>query len=328
MRVLVTGGAGYIGSHVAWLLLERGHQPVTFDNLSTGHADAVHGPLVRGDLCRAEQVRAVFEQHRPEAVMHFAALSIVGESVDNPSRYFFENLTGALNLLDTMLAHEVRLFVFSSTAATYGVPERVPIPEEHPQVPVNPYGDSKLAIERMLAAYDTAYGLRHATLRYFNAAGAAPQQGLGERHDPETHLIPLLLQVAAGRTPEAKIYGRDYATPDGTCIRDYIHVLDLAEAHLLALEHLAREDRSLTLNLGTGSGHSVLEVLACARRVTGCAIPARDHPRRPGDPPVLVAAAERAAQVLGWTPTRSDLDAIIGSAWEFHRARGAADAEP
>jgi UDP-glucose 4-epimerase len=321
MRVLVTGGAGYIGSHVVWQLLQRGHQPVTFDNLSTGHADAVRSVLVRGDLCRREQVLSAFAEHRPEAVMHFAARSLVGESVRDPRLYFHDNLVGALNLLDAMQAHGVRLFVFSSTAATYGVPQRVPIPEDHPQVPVNPYGDSKLCIERMLCAYGRAYALRYATLRYFNAAGAAPVEGLGERHDPETHLIPLLLKVATGEMRAAQVFGRDYDTSDGTCVRDYIHVLDLADAHLLALEHLAAGKPSLALNLGTGAGHTVLEVLKVAREVTGAEIPAEDSARREGDPPVLVAAASRAREVLGWAPSHSDLRSIISSAWEFQRLR-------
>jgi UDP-glucose-4-epimerase GalE len=321
MRILITGGAGYIGSHVTWLLRREGHQPVVFDNLSTGHADAVPAgvPLNQGDLLDVAAVRRAFEEHAPEAVMHFAALALVAESVRDPRRYFHENIVGALNLLDVMREHEVRHFVFSSTAATYGDPIQVPIPEDHPQQPVNPYGHTKLAIERMLASYDDAYGLRHATLRYFNAAGALPDEGLGERHRTETHLIPLLLAVPLGRAPGARIFGRDYDTPDGTCIRDYIHVLDLADAHLLALSHIVDHDRSVVLNLGTGSGHSVLEVLDEARRITGHPIPASDHPRRSGDPPVLVAAARRAGDVLGWQARRSDLPSIITSAWEFHR---------
>jgi UDP-glucose-4-epimerase GalE len=322
MRILVTGGAGYIGSHMVWQLLESGHEPITFDNLSTGHADAVKGPLVRGDLCNREQVMDYFVRHRPEAVMHFAALALVEESVRDPRRYYHDNLVGALNLLDAMMAHGVRYLIFSSTAATYGVPAEVPIPEEHPQHPVNPYGETKLAIERMLAAYDHAYGLRHVCLRYFNAAGAAPEEGLGERHDPETHLIPLLLEVASGERPSVEIFGREHpGTEDGTCVRDYIHVLDLAEAHLEALLWLQREDRSGAFNLGTGTGHSVLEVLECARKVTGEKIPAKDSPPRPGDPPRLVAAVDRAREELGWQPTRSDLVSVIASAWEFEQGR-------
>ena len=319
MRILVTGGAGYIGSHVVWYLLQHGHQPVTFDNLSRGHADAVRGPLVRGDLCRREDLEAAFDEHRPQAVMHFAAHSIVGESVSDPRIYWHDNLVGALNLLDVMLARQVKLFVFSSTAATYGDPQTVPIPEDHRQLPVNPYGDTKLAIERILSAYSAAYDLRFAALRYFNAAGALPDEGLGERHDPETHLIPLVLQAAAGQRPEIKIFGRDYDTDDGTCVRDYIHVLDLAEAHLAALEYMALEDRDLKLNLGTGEGYSVLQVIEAARDVTGQAIPAADAPRRAGDPPVLVAAADRAREVLGWKAGRSDLRSIIEAAWKFHQ---------
>ncbi len=320
MRILVTGGAGYIGSHVVWYLRQHGHETVTFDNLSRGHADAVRGTLVQGDLCQKADVQRAFDEHSPEAVMHFAAHSQVGESVSNPQLYWHDNLVGALHLLDAMRAHDVRLFVFSSTAATYGDPVEVPIPEDHPQVPVNPYGDSKLAIERMLAGYSPAYGLRFAALRYFNAAGALPAEGLGERHDPETHLIPLVLQAASGQRPSIKIFGRDYpGTDDGTCLRDYIHVLDLAEAHLAALEYMAREDRDLRLNLGTGSGYSVLQVIEAAREVTGEAIPAVDAPRRAGDPPVLVAAVDRARDVLGWQASRSDLRSILEDAWAFHQ---------
>jgi UDP-glucose-4-epimerase GalE len=320
MRILVTGGAGYVGSHVAWQLLEQGHEPIVFDNLCGGHADAVRGRLVRGDLCRRDQILQAMAEHRPEAVMHFASLALVGESMRDPRRYFHDNLVGALNLLDAMQAHGVSLLVFSSSAAVYGVPAQVPIPEDHPLLPVNPYGDTKLTIERMLLAYARAYGLRYAALRYFNAAGAAPAQALGERHDPETHLIPLLLQVAQGVLPTIQIFGRDYSTPDGTCVRDYVHVLDLAEAHLLALERLQGGSDSLVLNLGTGCGHSILEVLRCAREVTGASIPAEDGPCRAGDPPVLVAAADRAREILGWTPKHSDLASMVGSAWEFSRS--------
>ncbi len=318
MRILVTGGAGYIGSHVVWYLRQHGHETVTFDNLSRGHEDAVRGPFVRGDLCRRGDVEQAFEEHAPEAVMHFAAHSQVGESMSDPRIYWHDNTVGALNLLDVMRARGVKLFVFSSTAATYGDPVQVPIPEDHPQVPVNPYGDTKLAIERMLSAYSPAYGLSFAALRYFNAAGALPDERLGERHQPETHLIPLVLQAAAGVRPEIKIFGRDYDTEDGTCVRDYIHVLDLAEAHLAALEYMARESKNLRLNLGTGAGFSVLQVIEAAREVTGEAIPAADAPRRAGDPPVLVAGVHRAREVLGWEASRSDLRALIESAWKFH----------
>jgi len=321
MRILVTGGAGYIGSHVIWHLLQQGHEAVAFDNLSRGHADAVRGELIRGDLCRAQEVEQAFDKVRPHAVMHFAAHSQVGESMHHPRLYYHDNLVGALNLLDAMRARQVSLFIFSSTAATYGVPGEVPIPEDHPQVPVNPYGETKLAIERMLAAYSSAYGLRYAALRYFNAAGALPEEGLGERHTPETHLIPLVLEAAAGRRPAIDIYGRDWETPDHTCLRDYIHVLDLAEAHLAALEYLDREDQDLSLNLGTGQGYSVLEVIYTAGEVVGRSIPTRDAPRREGDPPALVAAVDRAQEVLGWRARHSALQTIIASAWDFHHPR-------
>ena len=321
MKVLITGGAGYIGSVTTHYLRSQGHDTVVFDNLSRGHADAVRGPLVKGDLCVRAEVEAAMAEHRPDAVMHFAAHSQVAESVARPRLYFHDNLVGALNLLDAMRAHGVRRLVFSSTAATYGDPRQVPIPEDHPQVPVNPYGDTKLTIERMLRAYDQAYGLRSAALRYFNAAGGLAEEGLGERHVPETHLIPLVLQVPAGLRPSIKVFGRDYETPDGSCVRDYIHVLDLAEAHLAALEWMVAEESSLALNLGTGRGFSVLEVVEAARRVTGAEIPAEDAPRRPGDPPALVASADRAHEVLGWRATRSDLEALIASAWAFHQDR-------
>ncbi len=319
MRILITGGAGYIGSHVTWYLRSQGHETVVFDNLSRGHADAVRGPLEQGDLCDGDQVMAAMARHQPDAVMHFAAHSQVAESVTDPRLYFHDNLVGALNLLDAMSEHGVRRFVFSSTAATYGVPLTVPIPEDHLQLPVNPYGDTKLVIERMLSAYDKAYGLRFAALRYFNAAGALPAEGLGERHTPETHLIPLILEVPAGRREAIKVFGRDYDTPDGSCVRDYIHVMDLAEAHLAALLHMEERDESVMLNLGTGRGYSVLEVIDAARRVTGAEIKAEDADRRPGDPPSLVAAADRAKEVLGWQASRSDLESIIASAWAFHQ---------
>jgi len=321
MRILVTGGAGYIGSHVTWYLRQRGHETVVFDDLSRGHADAVRGPLVQGDLCQRDEVMAALEAHRPDAVMHFAAHSQVAESVADPRLYWHDNLVGALNLLDAMAACSCELLVFSSTAATYGEPREVPIPEDHPQLPVNPYGDTKLAIERLLAAYHEAHGLRSASLRYFNAAGALPEQGLGERHTVETHLIPLILQVPAGRRPAIKVFGRDYDTPDGSCVRDYIHVMDLAEAHLLALEHIAGAQERIALNLGTGTGYSVLEVIDAARQVTGAEIPAEDAPRRPGDPPAVGAGVARAAAGRGGRASRSGIEEIIASAWAFHRSR-------
>jgi UDP-glucose-4-epimerase GalE len=326
MKVLITGGAGYIGSVTTHYLRSQGHETVVFDNLSRGHADAVRGPLVVGDLCVRAEVDAAMAEHQPDAVMHFAAHSQVAESVARPRLYFHDNLVGAMNLLDAMRAQQVRYLVFSSTAATYGEPKQVPIPEDHPQEPVNPYGDTKLTIERMLRAYDHAYGLRFAALRYFNAAGGLASEGLGERHDPETHLIPLVLQVPAGQRPVIKVFGQDYDTPDGSCVRDYIHVLDLAEAHLAALEWMAAQDQSLALNLGTGRGYSVREVIDAARRVTGAQIPSEDAPRRPGDPPALVASAERALEVLGWKATHSDIEQIIASAWDYHQLRAGGEA--
>jgi UDP-glucose-4-epimerase GalE len=319
MRVLVTGGAGYVGSHAAWRLAASGHSPIVVDDLSTGHASMVRwGPLVRASLCDPSTVAALFREHRPEAVLHFAGRSLVAESVADPRPYFHDNLVAALHILDAMRAHGTRWLVFSSTAAVYGAPREVPIPEDHPPLPQSPYGHSKLAIERMLEAYDHAYGLRYAALRYFNAAGAAPDQGLGELHTPETHLVPLVLAVAHGQRTAVDVFGRDYDTPDGTCLRDYIHVTDLADAHVAALDWLAQGGVSLIANLGTGAGRSVLEVVDRARAVTGHAIPTVDRPRRAGDPPALVARTERARQILGWRP-RYDLDAMIESAWQFRR---------
>lgn len=316
MHVLVTGGAGYIGSVTGALLLDEGHSVTVFDNLELGHRAAIdtRAALVVGDLRDADAIDRAIADTRPDAVMHFAADALVGESMAHPERYFGNNVTGGLNLAAAMLRHGVRRIVLSSTCATYGEPERLPITEDSAQRPTNPYGESKLMLERALDWYRRLHGLHVVSLRYFNACGAAG--GRGEDHSPETHLIPILLQVALGQREQACIHGDDYPTPDGSCIRDYIHVSDLARAHLLALTTPA----SGAFNLGTGSGFSVKQVLAAARAVTGHPIPASVGPRRPGDPPVLVAAADKAQQVLGWTPQIPAIEDIIASAWDWHRA--------
>ena len=320
--ILVTGGAGYIGSHACKALARAGWEPVTYDNLGRGHREAVRwGPLVEGDLADRDLVRESLKRFGASAVMHFAAYAYVGESVAEPELYFRNNVANSLTLLEAMLAAGVRQIVFSSTCATYGLPETMPIAEDAPQRPVNPYGESKLMIERMLHWLGTAHGLRHAALRYFNAAGADAEGEIGEHHEPETHLIPLVLDAALGKRAAIDIYGTDYPTSDGTAIRDYIHVDDLAAAHVLALEHLAAGGDSLALNLGTGTGYSVRQVVDAAERVTGRRIPRRETARRPGDPPVLVADARRAKAVLGWTPQRSSLDAILADAWAWHTRR-------
>jgi UDP-glucose-4-epimerase GalE len=321
--VLVTGGAGYIGSHAAKALSRAGYLPVTLDNLSRGHATAVRwGPFVQAGLLDAAALDAVFAEHRPVAVMHFAALSTVGESVADPGLYYSNNVAGTLGLLEAMRRAGCGRIVFSSTCATYGLPETLPITEATPQAPVNPYGASKLMVERILADAGAAYGLEHVALRYFNAAGADPEGEAGEAHDPETHLIPLALAAAAGQGAELAVFGDDYPTPDGTCIRDYIHVTDLARAHLLALERLRAGAPSRAYNLGNGRGFSVRAVIAAAAAVTGRPVPHRFAPRRPGDPPVLVADAALAAAELGWTPERAALETQIADAWAWMRAQG------
>jgi UDP-glucose 4-epimerase len=324
MRILVVGGAGYIGSFAVRHLLRAGHDVRAFDNLDLGHAWAVpEGRLVAGDLADRPAVEAALRDHRAEAVMHFAAFASVPESVADPAKYYRNNVVGTLNLLDAMRAAGVGRIVFSSTCAVYGVPERVPIAEDTPPRPISPYGATKLACERALADYAAAYGLGAAALRYFNACGGADDGSLGEDHDPETHLIPLVLQVALGRRDHAAIYGNDYPTPDGTCVRDYIHVEDLAEAHLRALDRL-EPGRLRAYNVGTGSGFSVRQVVEAARRVTGHPIPAEERPRRPGDPPVLVAAPDAIRRDLGWSPRYTDIEAIVRTAWAWHSARGRA----
>ena len=317
--ILVTGGAGYVGSHACKALASAGYRPVVYDNLSRGHREAVRwGPLVEGDLHDLARLGEALRAHQVSAVMHFAAFAYVGESVTDPELYYRNNLGGTLALLGAMRAAGVQRIVFSSTCAVYGVPEMLPIRETTAKGPLNPYGDTKLAIERALNWYAAAYGMRYMALRYFNAAGADPDGEIGEDHQPETHLIPLVLRAALGRSGPIEIYGTDYPTPDGTAIRDYIHVSDLADAHLHALAHLAAGGDSAALNLGTGSGSSVREVIAAVERIGGRKVPHREAARRPGDPPELVADPALALARLGWQPRHSDLDTIIGTAlaWE------------
>ena len=323
MSVLIVGGAGYIGSQTAKVVAAAGLEPVVFDNLVYGHEWAVKwGPLVRGDLADRALLVDVMKRHRVDAVIHFAAYAYVGESVTNPRKYFGNNVTGSLNLLDAMLDAGVRDVVFSSTCATYGEPQRVPIAEDHPQNPVNPYGESKLAVEKMMHWYANAYDFRYAALRYFNAAGADPDGEVGEVHDPETHLIPLAIEAAVG-AGELSIFGTDYPTPDGTAIRDYIHVADLADAHVRALAKLRGGTKALRLNLGTGQGHSVRAVVASVSKITGRPVRSREVGRRAGDPPALVADARQAGEVLGWKPRYPELDVIVEHAvrWRAHGKR-------
>src|SRR5215203_3193655 len=319
MRVLVTGGAGFIGSHTAKALARAGWEPVVLDNLSMGHQSAVKwGPFVHGNVGERDLLRQVMAEYRVEGVIHLAAHAYVGESVAAPRKYFTNNVTGTLALLDAMMDTGVERIVFSSTCATYGLPESLPIAEDHPQRPVNPYGDSKLFIERVLQAYGHAYDLRWITLRYFNAAGADPDGELGEDHDPETHVIPLAIAAALGQRPCIDVFGTDYPTPDGTAIRDFVHVMDLADAHASALRYVGDGGASVALNLGTGSGHAVREIITTVEGVGGRSVPVREVERRPGDPPALVADARRAQSVLGWHPQYADLDAIVSTAWHWY----------
>ncbi len=320
VKVLVTGGAGYIGSHAVRLFAHGGHDVWVYDNLSYGHREAVpKGRLIEANSATAANWSRRLREHAIEAVMHFAAFAYVGESVTDPAKYYQNNVAGSLNLLEAVREVGIDRIVFSSTTATYGVPERMPITEQQLQQPINPYGFSKLVVEHALADYARAYGLGYAALRYFNAAGASPDGDLGEDHDPETHLIPLVLQVALGQRPHITIFGDDYPTPDGTCIRDYIHVDDFGAAHVAALEKL-EPGEGLQLNLGTGRGHSVQQVIEACRRVTGHAIPSQVGARRDGDPPELVADSSLAQRVLDWRPGYTDLSEIVATAWKWHRS--------
>ncbi|MGD1923794.1 MAG: UDP-glucose 4-epimerase GalE [Paracoccaceae bacterium] len=318
--ILVSGGAGYVGSHACKALQAVGHEPVVFDNFSTGWRGAVQfGAHVEGDLLNPEDLAKAFEAHRPEAVMHFAAFSNVGESVQKPELYWRNNVTGSLNLFTAAREAGVETVVFSSTCATYGEALGDTLTEGDPQIPVNPYGRTKLAVEHLLGDFNAAFGMRAVIFRYFNAAGADPERRIGEDHRPETHLIPLVLDAASGRREKISIFGSDYPTPDGTCIRDYIHVDDLASAHVLGLDWLLDGGAPLALNLGTGSGYSVREVIDTARRVTQTDIPVEETGRRPGDPPQLVSGSALARETLGWEPVRSDLATMIGDAWGWHQ---------
>jgi UDP-glucose 4-epimerase len=321
MHLLVCGGAGYVGSHVAKVLDARGHRVTVLDNLSTGHEQAVRwGPLVRADLLDAPSLEAAFQGQHYDAVLHFCARSLVGESMSAPYDYYENNVVGTLNLLRVMRRHAVDRIVFSSTAAVFGDPVSALIDEDHPKAPINPYGASKLMVERILADAAQAYGLRSVCLRYFNAAGASAADGIGESHDPETHLIPNLLRALINPAAPLKVFGQDYPTPDGTCVRDYVHVLDLADAHVRALDYMTDTPGAHAFNLGNGTGFSVMQVIRAAEQVTGLPVPFEAAPRRAGDPPVLVAASQRAREVLGWAPTFTDIEAVLRSAWDWHRA--------
>ncbi|EAW38283.1 UDP-glucose 4-epimerase GalE [Lyngbya sp. PCC 8106] len=323
--VLVTGGAGYIGSHAVLALQRSGYEVVILDNLVYGHRDVVEQvlkvELIVGDTNDRQLLDNLFSMRKIDAVMHFAAYAYVGESVSAPDKYYRNNVVGTLTLLEAMKDASINKFVFSSTCATYGIPQQVPIPEDHPQNPINPYGMTKLMVEKILSDFDHAYDFKSVWFRYFNAAGADPDGSLGEDHQPETHLIPLTLMAALGKRESLSIFGTDYPTPDGTCVRDYIHVTDLATAHVLGLEYLIKGGKTDVFNLGNGNGFSVKEVIETARQVTGRDIIAVECDRRPGDPPALVGSGEKARQILGWNPQYSDLNTIISHAWQWHQKR-------
>jgi len=316
--ILITGGAGYVGSHANKQLNRSGHETVVFDNLVHGHREFVKwGEFFFGDLANRKSIRHCFTTYPIEAVMHFGGFAYVGESVTDPSGYYGNNVVNTLNLLDIMKEFHTKYFIFSSSCAVYGIPQRIPLTEDHPQHPINPYGRTKLMVEDILKDYDRAYGIRYVNLRYFNASGADPDGEIGERHDPETHLIPLVLDAAIGNKEDIKIFGTDYDTPDGTCIRDYIHVTDLADAHLLSLAHLMNGSGSDAFNLGNGNGFSVRDVIETAQKVTGKVIISTEWARREGDPPVLVGSSEKAKTILGWRPRYADLATIIDTAWQW-----------
>lgn len=324
MKVLVTGGAGFIGSHACQALARWGHQPIVYDNLYSGHRDAVRwGPLVVGDILDRERLDAALSMHRPDMVMHFAALAYVGESVVDPAAYYRVNVAGTLSLLQAMVRYGIQAMVFSSTCATYGIPTNLPIEENTSQSPINPYGVTKLTVERMLADFDVAHGIRWVALRYFNAAGADPDGTLGERHDPETHAIPLAIKAALGLGPKFSVLGSDYPTPDGSAIRDYVHVSDLSDAHVKAANYLEAGGESIACNLATGVGTSVLELVDAVSEVTGRPVPLSYHPRRPGDPAVLFAQAARARETLGWMPRFTNTVETVETAVRFFRTAAA-----
>ena len=319
--ILVTGGAGYIGSHTVKLLLEHGYDVLVYDSLELGHPEAVlGGKLVQGDLLDKDRLNETFDQHSIDAVIHFAAYASVGDSVANPSKYFNNNINGGLNLVDAMRTHDVNKIIFSSSAATYGEPQHCPIEETHPQDPTNPYGETKLMFEKILKWYDVAYDMKSVALRYFNACGADPDGKIGEDHTPEGHIIPIVLQTALGQRKSIKVFGTDWDTPDGTCVRDYIHVVDLADAHLRALKSLENGGATTAYNLGNGDGQSVKQVIDAAGEVVGHPIPWEADGRRPGDPARLVASSEKLKTELGWQPKYPELKTIIEHAWRWHSA--------
>lgn len=317
--ILITGGAGYIGSHTNKLLHQKGLQTIVYDNLSRGHREFVRwGKFIQGNLADKAKLDSCFKNHAIDAVLHFCAFCYVGESSNHPAKYYHNNVVNTINLLDAMVEHGIQYIIFSSTCSTYGNPVKIPLMEDHPQHPINPYGKSKLLVEKILKHYEEAHGIRHINLRYFNAAGADPDGEIGEWHEPETHLIPIAMQVASGQRDHMQIFGTDYKTPDGTCVRDYIHVNDIAEAHLLALEYLQNGAASDVFNLGNGNGFSVRDVIQAVERISGKAVKVIEATRRPGDPPILIGSSEKAKTILNWQPGHPDLEDIIRTAWHWH----------